>query len=86
MIARNAERLARLTNDLLDLSRIESRQWPVKLEPVSVEATARRAVEVCAESARRKRIELASRCRRAPRCSPMPAPSSRCSSTCSTTP
>jgi two-component system phosphate regulon sensor histidine kinase PhoR len=58
MIARNAERLARLTNDLLDLSRIESRQWPVKLEPVPVEATARRAVEVCAEPARRKRIEL----------------------------
>jgi two-component system phosphate regulon sensor histidine kinase PhoR len=58
MIARNAERLARLTNDLLDLSRIESRQWPVKLEPVSVEATARRAVEVCGEPARRKRIEL----------------------------
>ncbi len=58
MIARNAERLARLTNDLLDLSRIESRQWPVKLEPVSVEATARRAMEVCAEPARRKRIEL----------------------------
>lgn len=58
MIARNAERLARLTNDLLDLSRIESRQWPVKLEPVSVEATARRAVEVCAEPARRKQIDL----------------------------
>jgi two-component system phosphate regulon sensor histidine kinase PhoR len=58
MIARNAERLARLTNDLLDLSRIESRQWPVKLEAVSVEGTARRAVEVCSETARRKRIEL----------------------------
>ena len=58
MIARNAERLARLTNDLLDLSRIESRQWPVKLEPVSVESTARRAVEVCAEPARRKNIQL----------------------------
>ncbi len=58
MIARNAERLARLTNDLLDLSRIESRQWPVKLEPVSVEGTARRAMEVCSEPARRKRIEL----------------------------
>jgi two-component system phosphate regulon sensor histidine kinase PhoR len=58
MIARNAERLARLTNDLLDLSRIESRQWPVKLEPVSVEVTARRAVEVCAEPARRKQIDL----------------------------
>ena len=58
MISRNAERLARLTNDLLDLSRIESRQWPVKLEPVSVEGTARRAVEVCSETARRKQIEL----------------------------
>jgi two-component system phosphate regulon sensor histidine kinase PhoR len=58
MIARNAERLARLTNDLLDLSRIESRQWPVRLEPVSVEATSRRSVEVCAEPARRKNIEL----------------------------
>jgi two-component system, OmpR family, phosphate regulon sensor histidine kinase PhoR len=58
MIARNAERLARLTNDLLDLSRIESRQWPVKLEPVPVEATARRAIEVCGEPARRKRIDL----------------------------
>jgi two-component system phosphate regulon sensor histidine kinase PhoR len=58
MISRNAERLARLTTDLLDLSRIESRQWPVNLEPVAVGAVARRAVEVCAEHARRKRIEL----------------------------
>ena len=33
IIARNADRLARLTQDLLDLSRIESRQW--KLEPVA---------------------------------------------------
>jgi two-component system phosphate regulon sensor histidine kinase PhoR len=30
----------------------------VKLEPVSVEVTARRAVEVCAEPARRKQIDL----------------------------
>src|SRR5512137_29522 len=58
MISRNAERLARLTNDLLDLSRIESRQWPVKLEAVPVGVVARRAIEVCAEHARRKRIEL----------------------------
>ena len=58
MISRNAERLARLTNDLLDLSRIESRQWPVNLAPVMVGVVARRAVEVCAEHARRKRIEL----------------------------
>jgi two-component system phosphate regulon sensor histidine kinase PhoR len=58
MISRNAERLGRLTNDLLDLSRIESRQWPVKLEPVSVEDTARRAVEVLSDPAARKRIEI----------------------------
>ncbi|MEI7703140.1 MAG: ATP-binding protein [Deltaproteobacteria bacterium] len=58
MIARNAERLGRLTNDLLDLSRIESRQWPVKLEPVQVEEVARRAVEIVSHPARRKRIEL----------------------------
>lgn len=58
MIARNAERLARLTNDLLDLSRIESRQWPVNLEPVMVGVVARRAVEACADHARRKRTEL----------------------------
>jgi two-component system phosphate regulon sensor histidine kinase PhoR len=58
MIARNAERLARLTNDLLDLSRIESRQWPMKLEPVAVDAVARRALEVCSEPARRKRIDV----------------------------
>ena len=78
MIARNAERLARLTNDLLDLSRIESRQWPVKLEPVSVggrrSARWRSAPSRPAASA----SSSASRCRRAPRCSPTPAPSSRC--------
>ena len=58
MIARNAERLARLTNDLLDLSRIESRQWRMELGSVPVEAVARRALEVCAEPARRKRIDV----------------------------
>ena len=58
MIARNAERLSRLTKDLLDLSRIESRQWPVKLEPVDAEEIARRAVELCADAARRKQIQL----------------------------
>ena len=31
IIARHTERLARLSNDLLDLSRIESRQWPIEL-------------------------------------------------------
>ena len=44
-IHQKAWALSKLVDDLLDLSRIESRQWPVKLEPVPVEATARRAVE-----------------------------------------
>jgi two-component system phosphate regulon sensor histidine kinase PhoR len=58
MIARNAERLGRLTNDLLDLSRIESRQWTVKIEPIAVEEAARRAVELLSGPARRKGIDL----------------------------
>jgi len=58
MIARNAERLARLTRDLLDLSRIESRQWPIALQPVEIALVVQRAVEACAEPARRKSIEL----------------------------
>ncbi|HET8734757.1 MAG TPA: ATP-binding protein [Anaeromyxobacteraceae bacterium] len=59
MIARNAERLGRLTNDLLDLSRIESRQWPLSLEAVGVEEVARRALDLIGDPARRRRIELA---------------------------
>ena len=58
IIARNADRLALLTRDLLDLSRIESRQWVIRLEAVSAAAVVRRAVEVCAEPARRKHIDL----------------------------
>jgi len=60
IIARNAERLAHLTRDLLDLSRVESRQWPIRLEPVPVDALVRHALEVCAEPARRRRIEVRS--------------------------
>lgn len=36
IVARHAERLARLTQDLLDLSRIESRQWQLEREPVAL--------------------------------------------------
>ncbi|HTP50739.1 MAG TPA: ATP-binding protein [Anaeromyxobacteraceae bacterium] len=58
IIARNADRLAHLTRDLLDLSRVESRQWVIALEPVPVGAATRSAVEACADAASRKRIEV----------------------------
>jgi two-component system phosphate regulon sensor histidine kinase PhoR len=58
IIVRHAGRLARLTQDLLDLSRIESRQW--KLEPTRVDArqVAQQALELVARPAREKSIEL----------------------------
>jgi len=58
IVARNADRLAQLTRDLLDLSRIESRQWAIRLEPVDAAEVARRALMACDEPARRKRIAL----------------------------
>jgi two-component system phosphate regulon sensor histidine kinase PhoR len=60
IVARNADRLAQLTRDLLDLSRIESRQWAIRLEPVDAAEVARRALAACDEPARRRRIALAS--------------------------
>jgi two-component system phosphate regulon sensor histidine kinase PhoR len=58
IIVRHAGRLARLTQDLLDLSRIESRQW--KLEPTQVDArqVAQQALELVSRPAREKSIEL----------------------------
>jgi len=58
IVARNADRLAQLTRDLLDLSRIESRQWPIRLEAVEAAPVVGRALEACAEAARRKGTEL----------------------------
>src|SRR5512140_2441509 len=54
IIARHAGRLARLTQDLLDLSRSESRQW--KLEPATVDAqqAVQQVVELVARSARER--------------------------------
>jgi two-component system phosphate regulon sensor histidine kinase PhoR len=58
MIARQTERLARLTRDLLDLSRIESGQWTMQLSPVEVDQALRAAAEVVAPAAREKGIEV----------------------------
>jgi two-component system phosphate regulon sensor histidine kinase PhoR len=58
MIARQADRLARLTRDLLDLSRIESGQWTMQLGPIDVEEALRAAAELVAPAARDKGIEL----------------------------
>jgi len=44
-IHRNAERLADLIEDLLDLSRLEAGQYRVDIEPVAIGAAALRAVE-----------------------------------------
>ncbi len=58
IIARHAERLARLTQDLLDLSRIESRQWKLEPAPVEVRQVAQQVLELLARPARDRSIEL----------------------------
>jgi len=60
IIARHTERLARLSNDLLDLSRIESRQWPIELGVVDVAPLAQQVVDLFAEAARAKGLALGS--------------------------
>jgi two-component system phosphate regulon sensor histidine kinase PhoR len=58
MIARQAERLARLTGDLLDLSRIESGQWTMQISRVEVDQALRAAADLVAPAAREKGIEV----------------------------
>ncbi len=58
IVARHAERLAHLTDDLLDLSRLESRQWRFELGPVEVEPVARAALDLHAPAAAAKGIAL----------------------------
>jgi two-component system phosphate regulon sensor histidine kinase PhoR len=60
IVSRHAERLARLTQDLLDLSRIESRQWEIAVAPVHAAPIARAVVELLAGAARDKGLALAS--------------------------
>lgn len=60
IVARHAERLSRITQDLLDLSRIESRQWRFEVEPVDVAAVTAQVVEFLAPAAREKGLALGS--------------------------
>jgi two-component system, OmpR family, phosphate regulon sensor histidine kinase PhoR len=60
MIARQAERLSRLTQDLLDLSRIESGQWVMQLENVEVQSLLQTVLDLHAGRAAEKRIALES--------------------------
>ena len=60
IIARHTERLSRLSNDLLDLSRIESRQWPIELGSLEVASLAQQVVNLFAEAARAKGLTLRS--------------------------
>jgi two-component system phosphate regulon sensor histidine kinase PhoR len=58
MIARHAERLARLTQDLLDLSRLESGLWVMHLGPVAVAPVAQGVLELHADRASQRGIVL----------------------------
>ena len=60
IVHRQAERLSRLTQDLLDLSRLESRQWRFEVAPVELEALARTALELHGPAAQKKGLTLAS--------------------------
>jgi two-component system phosphate regulon sensor histidine kinase PhoR len=60
IVSRHAERLARLTQDLLDLSRIESRQLQLEAVPVDVAGVVRQVLELLSDSARAKGLELSS--------------------------
>ena len=58
MIARQAARLSRLTSDLLDLSRLESGQWPVELGSYPVLPICEGAIQLVRERAAAKSIVL----------------------------
>ncbi len=57
-IMRNAQRLARLVSDLLDLSRIESGNFTLEIQPTEVASAVMRAVESIRGLAARKRLTV----------------------------
>jgi two-component system phosphate regulon sensor histidine kinase PhoR len=58
LIQRNAERLSNLIDDLLELSRIESRELKLEAEPLDLESLADRTLAQHAHRAQLKRIQL----------------------------
>jgi two-component system phosphate regulon sensor histidine kinase PhoR len=60
IIERQAQRLQRLIDDLLDLARIESRQLKLNVEPVPLPQVAGHMLSLFREAAQAKRIRLAS--------------------------
>jgi two-component system phosphate regulon sensor histidine kinase PhoR len=60
-IMRNAQRLARLVSDLLDLSRIESGNFTLEIQPTEVASAVQRAVESIRGLAARKRLTVDSK-------------------------
>jgi two-component system phosphate regulon sensor histidine kinase PhoR len=60
-IMRNAQRLARLVSDLLDLSRIESGSFTLEIQPTEVASAVQRAVESIRGLAARKRLTVDTR-------------------------
>jgi two-component system phosphate regulon sensor histidine kinase PhoR len=58
MIARQGARLARLTSDLLDLSKLEAGQWPVEAGVFDVLPICEAAIELVRERALAKEIHL----------------------------
>ncbi len=58
IVARHAERLVRLTQDLLDLSRIETGQWPIEIADLELRPVADRVAAFVAEAAARRRMDL----------------------------
>jgi two-component system phosphate regulon sensor histidine kinase PhoR len=58
IVARHADRLAQLTRDLLDLSRIETGQWPIVIERLEILPVARRALDLWSRAAQARRMAL----------------------------
>jgi two-component system, OmpR family, phosphate regulon sensor histidine kinase PhoR len=58
IIERNARRLGDLVEDLLDLSRIESREFRLKSEPIDLSAVTAQVAAACHERIERKRIRF----------------------------
>jgi two-component system phosphate regulon sensor histidine kinase PhoR len=60
MISRHADRLSRLTQELLDLSRIESGEWQVTLGALDATALGQSTLELFRQRAQDKRLTLRS--------------------------